>query len=305
MRAVRQSSDSFKKADFQQSYRFQLTPATNFVRIQYTKMHGLGNDFMLIDATARKFTPEAGLIRQWSNRRTGVGFDQLLVIEPCDDVADFAFRAFNADGSETRQCGNGVRCIAHFAWTGKLVNGRSMRTVAGGRVMQMEVLADERVRVDMGAPSFAPEDVPFLCDGPADSYEIAVAGQTVRAGVVSFGNPHVVLRVDDLAAYPVARLGRALQSLPGFPQSVNAGFMQIENSRNLRLRVFERGAGETMACGSGACAAFAVARLWGLIDETAQVKQRGGALDIDWTGPGAALAMAGPAEHVYNGEIEY
>ena len=273
-------------------------------------MHGLGNDFMLIDAFVQKFVPDTELIRKWSDRRTGVGFDQLLVIEPsgiepCGDIADFAFRAFNADGSETQQCGNGARCIAHFAQANKLSDGPSMRTVVGGRVMRMEALADGRVRVDMGAPSFAPEDVPFLCDTPADSYEITVGGQNVRAGVVSLGNPHAVLRVDDLATYPVTRLGRALQSLPEFPQSVNVGFMQIEDSRNLRLRVFERGAGETMACGSGACAAFAVARRWGLVDVAAQVKQRGGVLDIESAQPGATLVMTGPAEHVYNGEIEY
>ncbi len=277
----------------------------SLVRIQYTKMHGLGNDFMLIDASTRGFVPDAALIRKWSDRRTGIGFDQLLVIGPCGNIADFSFRVFNADGSETQQCGNGARCIARFAWTNKLTGSPTMRAVVGGRVMQMEVLPDGRVRVDMGAPSFAPEDVPFLCDSPADSYEIAVAGQSMRVGVVSLGNPHVVVRVDNLATCPVARLGRSLQSLPEFPQSVNAGFMQIEHPRHLELRVFERGAGETMACGSGACAAFAIAHLWGLVGETAQVKQRGGMLDIKWEQAGTRLTMTGPAEHVYNGEIEY
>lgn len=272
--------------------------------VPYSKMHGLGNDFMLVNACEQAFSPDAELVRRWARRRTGVGFDQLLVIEPCDD-ADFAFRVFNADGSEAQQCGNGARCVARFAQKNRLVQGATMHAMTGGRIMRLEVLPHGRVRADMGTPSFVPADVPFLCTEPADAYPLALEDRRLRVGVVSMGNPHAVAQVDGLDRYPVAQVGRALQSLGRFPESVNAGFMQIETRAKLSLRVFERGAGETPACGSGACAAVVVGRRWGLLDEAVRVTQRGGDLDVEWDGGGAAVRMTGPAEHVYDGEIEY
>ncbi len=275
------------------------------MRIPYSKMHGLGNDFMLINAVDRDFAPTPELVRRWADRRTGVGFDQLLVIGACGGEADFAFRVFNADGSEAQQCGNGARCVARFAQMNELANGAVMRAAAGGGVMQLEVLADGRVRADLGAPSFAPADVPFRCDEPASAYTLTVANRRLRVGVVSLGNPHAVAQVDELDGYPVAEVGAALQSLAQFPESVNAGFMQTEDRGRLRLRVFERGAGETRACGSGACAAVAVGRRWGLLDQAVRVVQRGGDLDVEWGGEGEGIKMTGPAEHVYDGEIEH
>ena len=274
------------------------------MRTPYSKMHGLGNDFMLINAFEREFTPSAELVRKWADRRTGVGFDQLLVVEACA-AGDLAFRVFNADGSEVQQCGNGARCVARFARVQQLVDKAAMRALVGGRVMQLEVLKDGRVRVDMGTPSFMPADVPFRCDAPADSYTFTVAGRHLRAGVVSLGNPHVVSQVDTLDGYPVAQVGRALQALEQFPESVNAGFMQVQGRGHLRLHVFERGAGETMACGSGACAAMAIGRRWGLLDQVVRVTQRGGDLDIEWSGESEGIRMTGPAEHEHDGEIEY
>ncbi len=275
------------------------------MRIPYSKMHGLGNDFMLVNALGLKLSLDAVRVRGWADRRTGIGFDQLLVVEADSGDADFAFRVFNADGSEARQCGNGARCVARFAQMNGLTTAATMRVRSGDRVMQLEVLSDGRVCVDMGAPSFVPADVPFLCDEAADSYEFVIKGGRLRAGVVSIGNPHTVSKVDRLDEYPVAEVGRELQSFKQFPDSVNAGFMQIEDRRNLRLRVFERGAGETRACGSGACAAAVVGRRWGLLDRAMRVSQRGGDLDIEWSGEGADIKMTGPAEHVYDGEIEY
>ena len=274
------------------------------MRVFYSKMHGLGNDFMLVDACKQTFSPDAELVRRWARRRTGVGFDQLLVIEPCDD-ADFAFRTFNADGTEAQQCGNGARCVAHFARKNRLVRGTTMRALTGGRIIRLETLPSGRVCAEMGTPSFAPTDVPFLCDEPADAYPLTLEGRRLRVGVVSMGNPHAVTQVDDLDGYPVAQVGQALQSLDRFPESVNAGFMRIESRRGLSLRVFERGAGETPACGSGACAAVAVGRRWGLLDDAVRVTQRGGVLDVEWNGAGESVRMTGPAEHVYDGEIEY
>ncbi len=271
--------------------------------IPYSKMHGLGNDFMLINATGLAFVPRAELVRRWAHRRTGVGFDQLLVVEVCAGAADLALRVFNADGSEARQCGNGARCVARFARLRGLADAASMRASVGGRVMRLEVLGDGRVCADLGAPEFAPAAVPFLCDAPADAYEFALAGRSLRAGVVSLGNPHAVFRVARLDDCPVAEIGAEVQSLGRFPHGVNVGFMQIESRCSVRLCVFERGAGETPACGSGAGAAVAVGRRWGLLGPTVRVAQRGGDLEVE--GGGADLKITGPAEHVYDGEIEY
>ena len=268
-------------------------------------MHGLGNDFMLIDAISQQFVPNAESVCKWADRRTGVGFDQLLVVETCGDEADFAFRVFNADGSESQQCGNGARCIAHFAQMKKLVDATTMRVLVGDRVMQMEVLEDNRVCVDMGVPSFVPSDVPFLCDASADRYQLTVKGQNLCVGVVSMGNPHAVLQVDELDDYPVVEVGQSLQLLKQFPESVNVGVMQVKDCRNICLRVFERGAGETMACGSGACAAVAIGRHWRVLDQMVQVTQAGGTLDIEWGEDGTRLKMTGPSTYIYDGEIDH
>ena len=274
------------------------------MRIAYSKMHGLNNTFMVVNAFARSFAADAELVRRWADPHGGVGFDQLLVVEPCDDRADFAFRVFNADGSEVRQCGNGARCVARFAHREGLVNGTVMRAAIGGSLMEITLLEDGQVCVDMGVPSFVPAAVPFVCDARASRYRLTASDQTLDVGVVSVGNPHAVAQVDDPENYPVARVGRALQASPQFPHSVNAGFMHIDDRGRLRLRVFERGVGETAACGSGACAAVAVGRRWGLLDSSVRVTQRGGDLHIEWDGGDGGIKMTGAAEYIGDGEIE-
>ena len=276
------------------------------MRVSFSKMHGLGNDFMLVNAAALDgFDPSAAWVRRWADRATGVGFDQLLVLEACGDEADFAFRVFNADGSEARQCGNGARCVALFARAERLAAGPVMRAVVDGRVMQLEILGDRRVRADLGTPVFAPAEIPFVCKKETDVYEFTLDGRNLRAGVVSLGNPHAVTQVEALDDYPAAEVGRWLQSLAQFPESVNVGFVQVLDRAHVRLRVFERGAGETAACGSGACAAVVVGRRWGVLDRLVRVTQRGGDLDIEWDGAGDTVRMTGPAEHVYDGELEH
>jgi len=276
------------------------------MRISFTKMHGLGNDFIVFDGGTT--LPTADQWRQLSDRRTGIGFDQALVIEkPQQSGTDVFYRIFNADGSEVEQCGNGARCVA------RLVAERQGQPVLhmdspGGRI-NAELKADGSVSLDMGVPNFDPASLPFDVGNELarahrpHTYSIDVAGQTIEAGAVSMGNPHVVLDVLDVAAAPVATLGPALESHPRFPRRVNVGFMQVVSRDHIRLRVFERGVGETRACGTGACAAVAVGRLRGLLNETVRVDLPGGTLHIRWRGEGEHLWMTGPAVTVYTGTV--
>jgi len=272
--------------------------------MQFSKMHGLGNDFMVVDAVTQNvyFSPE--LIRRLSDRHRGVGFDQLLVVEPpYDPELDFHYRIFNADGSEVAQCGNGARCFARFVRIKGLTNKRDIRVSTQTGRMVLTVTEDEEVQVNMGEPVFEPQQVPFRAVKPEKTYILRAEERTVFCGVVSMGNPHCVLQVEDVLTAEVDLLGPMLESHERFPERVNVGFMQILSPESVKLRVYERGAGETQACGSGACAAVAVGIQQGLLAEEVQVELPGGSLEIRWKGPGHPLYMTGPATHVYDGFI--
>ncbi|MGX8940835.1 diaminopimelate epimerase [Symbiopectobacterium sp. Eva_TO] len=272
--------------------------------MQFAKMHGLGNDFMVVDAVTQNvyFSPE--LIRRLSDRHRGVGFDQLLVVEPpYDPELDFHYRIFNADGSEVAQCGNGARCFARFVRIKGLTNKRDIAVSTHTGRMVLSVTDDELVRVNMGEPDFEPQRVPFRAAKAEKTYILRANDNTVLCGVVSMGNPHCVIQVDDVDTANVETLGPVLESHERFPERVNVGFMQIIDRSHIRLRVYERGAGETQACGSGACAAVAVCIQQGLLADEVRVSLPGGDLDIHWKGVGHPLYMTGPATHVYDGFI--
>ena len=273
--------------------------------IQFSKMHGLGNDFMVVDGITQKifFSPE--MIRRLADRHFGIGFDQLLLVEPpYDPEQDFHYRIFNADGSEVQQCGNGARCFARFVRLKGLTNRDriAVSTMSGRIVLQLE--HDNQVTVNMGVPEFEPAKVPFRAQKAEKTYLLRVAEQTVMCGVVSMGNPHCVLEVENVKTAPVETLGAELESFDRFPERVNVGFMELVSANEIRLRVFERGAGETMACGTGACAAAVVGIAQGKLRDRVKVHLPGGTLQIAWKGPGTPVFMTGPAEHVFDGEFE-
>jgi len=273
--------------------------------LRFTKMHGLGNDFVVFDALRQRITPTPELCRRLADRRFGVGCDQILLVEqPRSPAMDFYYRIFNADGSEVEQCGNGARCFARFVTDQGLTAKRtlSIGTAAGNIKLYLE--EDDMVRVDMGTPGFEPEQIPLIADAAAARYPLKVEDRTLNIGAVSMGNPHAVLLVEDLAAAPVPALGPRIESHPRFPRRVNAGFMQILDAGNIRLRVYERGVGETLACGTGACAAVAVGRRWGLLAERVRVNLPGGELVIEWPDESGSIRMTGPAVSVFEGEFE-
>ncbi|KAB8312694.1 diaminopimelate epimerase [Erwinia endophytica] len=272
--------------------------------MQFSKMHGLGNDFMVVDAVTQNvyFSPE--LIRRLADRYQGVGFDQLLLVEPpYDPDLDFHYRIFNADGSEVAQCGNGARCFARFVRLKGLTNKSDIRVSTQTGRMVLTVTPDELVCVNMGEPNFEPQQVPFRANKAENIYLMRAAEQTVMCGVVSMGNPHCVLQVESVKTALVESLGPVLESHERFPERVNVGFMEVVSREHIRLRVYERGAGETLACGSGACAAVAVGIQQQLLAEKVRVDLPGGSLNIAWKGPGHPLYMTGPATHVYDGFI--
>lgn len=272
--------------------------------MQFSKMHGLGNDFMVVDAVTQNvyFSPE--LIRRLSDRHNGVGFDQMLIVEPpYDPDLDFHYRIFNADGSEVGQCGNGARCFARFVRLKGLTNKREIRVSTQNGRMVLKVSDDELVTVNMGEPISEPSKIPFKAVKAEKTYIMRAAEHTILCGAVSMGNPHCVLQVDDVETALVETIGPVLESHERFPERVNVGFMQVINRNQIKLRVYERGAGETQACGSGACAAVAVGIQQGLLDENVQVDLPGGRLQIRWKGPDNPLFMTGPATHVYDGFI--
>lgn len=277
--------------------------------LQFSKMHGLGNDFMVIDGM-RQNLPASDLplpaerIRALADRHFGIGFDQLLVVQPASapDV-DFRYRVFNADGSEVNQCGNGARCFARFVRDQGLTDKDSIRVETAAGQITLNLTGDGQVTVDMGAPRWAPKDIPLKASEEAETYFIVAGKQAFEVGAVGLGNPHCVLLVENVDTAPVASVGPLLESHPDFPERVNVGFMQIVDRGHIRLRVFERGSGETLACGSGACAAVVVGQRRGFLDDTVQVDLPGGSLSIRYTGQGGIL-MTGPAAHVYDGRIE-
>lgn len=268
-------------------------------------MHGLGNDFMIVDLVTQRAEPATEQIRAWGDRRTGVGFDQFLEVLPPDDPdADFRYRIFNADGSEAEQCGNGARCFARFVVdAGLTVKRRLDIQTATGRV-RTHLLDSGDVEVDMGVPSTDPREIPFVTECRASSYSIDVAGSSVDLTPVSIGNPHAVLFVDDVQAADVDGIGRALQNHDAFPDAVNVGFMEFVGRRFARLRVYERGVGETLACGSGACAAMVAARLHKHLDRRAKIVLPGGKLRLTWQGEGANVKLSGPAKTVFTGRVQ-
>lgn len=272
--------------------------------MRFTKMHGIGNDFVLVDARRAPLALEPARIRALADRHTGVGCDQLLSVEmPRDPSCAFYYGIWNADGSPSGQCGNGVRCVA--AWlhrAGALALDVPVRIESPSGPVTVRVLDPHRVTVDMGAPVFEPSRIPLQVDAPAVTYPFALAEGTLRAGAVSMGNPHVVVTVDDLADPMLASFGPQLTHHPHFPQGANAGFVQLLDRAHLRLRVHERGSGWTRACGTGACAAMAVLRQRGEVDERVQVDLPGGRLQIDWAGPGHTLWMTGPAAFAFEGD---
>jgi diaminopimelate epimerase len=269
------------------------------MRIQFSKMHGLGNDFMVIDLVTQRMTITPELIRRLSHRHFGVGFDQMLIVEPPDrpDV-DFRYRIFNADGSEVEQCGNGVRCFARFVHERHLTRKKRIRVSTNSGIVEPEINDQAWVRVNMGQPKFLPEQIPFLADQPQATYPVEVLGQMVELDVVNMGNPHTVLLVNDVMTAPVAVLGPALESHVRFPERVNVGFMQIINRGEVRLRVFERGVGETLACGTGACAAAVSGIKRGLLDPEVKAYLAGGPLLIQWQ-PNDVVWMTGPTATVF------
>lgn len=273
------------------------------MKIKFTKMHGLGNDFVVIDATKQSITLTTLQIQKMANRRLGVGFDQLLVIEPPkNNTVHFHFRVFNADGSEVGQCGNGACCIARFIRSRKLSNHNELLISTISDVLELEIQPNDKVSVKMEIPRFDPQEIPFVAAQTANIYEVEAGDQVVKLGVVNIGNPHAIIPVEYIDAKQVSILGACLSTHKRFPEGANVGFMQIVDSQAIRLRVYERGAGETLACGSGACAAVAVGRRLGLLQERVMVSQPGGSLTVDWQGPQTPVTMTGLATKVFEGE---
>jgi len=272
--------------------------------LSFTKMHGLGNDFVVIDAINQPVELVPAQVRALADRRFGIGCDQLLLVErPQSDAVDFRYRIFNADGSEVQQCGNGARCFARFVRDKGLTDKDAIVVETASGIITLYLEEGGLVRVNMGVPNFTPASLPFLAEASAPVYELEINGSRHAIGAVSMGNPHAVLQVEDVDTAPVALLGPQLESHPRFPERVNVGFMQLVDRGHIRLRVFERGAAETLACGTGACAAVAVGRHWGLLGDSVMVKLPGGELQIRWPGEGHELWMIGPAVTVFEGKI--
>lgn len=275
------------------------------MKIKFTKMHGLGNDFVVIDAISQAIALNPEQIRFIANRHFGVGCDQLLLVEkPVSDNADFKYRIFNADGSEVAQCGNGARCFARFVRDKNLSSKDEIRVDTDAGQLVLSLNADGLVTVNMGIPRHFPAQIPLQAEVEAQRYHLSIDNRDVSFGAVSMGNPHAVLTVEEVKTAPVNELGAILESHPVFPQRANIGFMQVLDRHTINLRVFERGAGETQACGSGACAAVVVGIEQGLLDQNVTVNLPGGYLNIHWRGRGEPVFMTGPAVCVFEGLID-
>jgi diaminopimelate epimerase len=282
------------------------------MRLAFTKMQGTGNDFVMLDGISQPVALGAAQLRRLADRRFGVGADQILLVERAQQPGvDFRYRIFNADGGEVEQCGNGARCFVRFVHERGLTHKRAIRVETLGGVIEPKLEDDGRVTVDMGAPIFETDRVPFDAAGleprrerGIDLWSLAIRGRALELAVLSMGNPHAVQRVDDAAAAPVADDGPAIEHNGRFPNRVNAGFMQVLDRHAIRLRVWERGAGETLACGTGACAAVVAGILRGMLDNPVTVHARGGDLTIDWAGPNRPVLLTGAAATVFEGEID-
>ena len=273
------------------------------MELRFTKMHGLGNDFVVFDAISQavKLTPEQ--YRLIADRHFGVGCDQILLVEKPTGDADFRYRIFNSDGGEVEQCGNGARCFVRFVHEKGLTAKKEIRVETKCGIIVPKLEENGEVTVDMGVPRFAPAEIPFLTDKQALTYLLSVGAKIVEISALSMGNPHAVQLVDNVDKAPVAHDGPLVESHPSFPQRVNAGFMQVVDRGHIKLRVYERGAGETLACGTGACAAAVAGMTRGLLDHEARVSMRGGDLTIRWAGANNAVYMTGPAVSVFDGTI--
>jgi diaminopimelate epimerase len=273
--------------------------------LEFTKMHGLGNDFVVIDAINQSVFLTAEQIQQLADRHLGIGFDQLLLVEAATTaVADFRYRIFNADGSEVGQCGNGARCFMQFVYEHGLSRKDALQVETSGGPLQLSRDADGQVTVNMGIPRLEPTDIPFVAPARDTSYLIDVNNLSMEISAISMGNPHAVLLVDTVEHAPVAELGPLLEGHVRFPERANVGFMEIVDADTIRLRVYERGAGETLACGSGACAAVVAGRLQERLSARVKVLLNGGELVVSWDGEGQPVLMTGPATTVYQGRIE-
>ncbi|MFQ5468877.1 MAG: diaminopimelate epimerase [Gammaproteobacteria bacterium] len=275
------------------------------MRIRFSKMHGLGNDFIVINAIDQRLELDTEQIRFMADRHFGIGCDQVLLVEQAQQQdVDFHYRIFNADGGEVNQCGNGARCFARFVRDQGLTDKDQIVVSTAAGVIQPRIEPDGRVTVNMGSPSFEPEDIPFIAEQKATNYLLDIDVEQVEVGVVSMGNPHAILIVDDVSHAPVQKVGPLIESNSRFPDRVNVGFMELADRGLVRLRVYERGVGETLACGSGACAAMVVGHCRGLLNDTVTVVLTGGDLQIRWQGGNSSVYMTGPAVHVFEGVIE-
>ena len=268
--------------------------------LPFTKMHSLGNDFVMLDGVSTPLTLSPEVIRRIADRHHGIGCDQLIVAEPCADGADFFMRIYNTDGSESGQCGNGARCFSRFVREQGLTEKTHLEIETISTRFTLSAGTGSRVSAELAEPVFELEKIPFRPAEVSDDYSVSVGGRSLRIGVASMGNPHAVLLVDDIDEAPVAETGPAIEHHPDFPERTNVGFVQVQDRTHLKLRVWERGVGETLACGSGACAAVSVCRRWDLIDESVRVTLPGGALEIAWSGNGP-IFMSGPTERVFDG----
>ncbi len=272
--------------------------------LEFTKMHGLGNDFVVIDAINQQVELDAEQVQHLAERRFGIGCDQLLLVETATTpAADFRYRIFNADGGEVGQCGNGARCFMRFVREHGLTDKSQLQVETASGPLLLIQEDDGLITVDMGIPRLQPREIPFDAAAYASSYPLEVDGEFLQIAAVSMGNPHAVLQVNDIDTAPVAELGPAIESHSRFPERTNAGFMQVVDPETVRLRVYERGAGETLACGSGACAAVVAGRMWDLLAPRVKVILTGGELVVSWPGEGRPVLMTGPATTVYEGRI--
>lgn len=275
------------------------------MKLAFVKMHGIGNDFVLLDNMSQDLDLDSGQIRLLADRHRGIGCDQLLIAEPTlRPDADVRARIFNQNGTEVGQCGNGLRCLAVHLRDMGIVKGDSIAIEAGQGVVRARLSNASAASVDMGIPVFEPRDIPFLAPRRAPSYLLQLDSQRLELGAVSLGNPHAVIRVDDCDLAPVAALGPAVQALEAFPEGVNVGFLQVIDDAHVRLRVFERGVGETLACGSGACAAVSVGRTRGWLGARVSVALPGGELAVDWDGEGQPIWLSGPTQRAFEGKFE-